>query len=88
MTAPLDVVRNAVALVCGVDAAGLDASTDLIELGADSLALVSIADVVESELAAGAVTVHIDDASLGRMQRLGEIVDYVVANRGVLTSAP
>jgi hypothetical protein len=26
----------------------------------------------------------IDDASLGRMRRLGDIVDYVAANGGVL----
>jgi acyl carrier protein len=84
MTATLDVVRNAVALVCGVDVATLDASTDLNELGADSLALVSIADVVEAEFAWAGRTLFIDDASLGRMRRLGDIVDYVAANGGVL----
>jgi acyl carrier protein len=87
MTAALDVVRNAVALVCGVDVATLDASTDLKALGADSLSLVSIADVVEAEYAAAGSPLFIDDASLGRMCRLGDIVDYVAAHGGVLTGA-
>ena len=72
----LDVVRNAVAIVCGVPAA---------DLGADSLALVSIADVVEAAVTADGGSVHIDDASLGRMQTLGEFADYVSAHRGELT---
>jgi acyl carrier protein len=87
MTPTLDIVRNAVALVCGVELARLDESTELVELGADSLALVSNADVVESELAAVGRTVSIDDASLGRMRRLGDIVDYVAARGGVLAGA-
>lgn len=87
MTAPLDAVRSAVALVCGVDPAELDAATDLAALGADSLALVSIADVVEADLGTAGVALHIDDASLGRMRRLGDIVEYVVAHGGVLSEA-
>jgi acyl carrier protein len=87
MTASLDVVRNAVARVCGTDAAGLDASTSLADLGADSLALVSIADVVEAELAAAGGALQIDDASLGRMSTVGEIVGYVDAHRGELARA-
>lgn len=71
------VVRSAVALVCGVDAARLDAETTLESLGADSLARVSIADVVEDELAAGGVVVHIDDATLAKFQTLGEIDRYL-----------
>jgi len=81
----LDVVRNAVAIVCGVPAADLDGATVLADLGADSLALVSIADVVEAAVTADGGSVHIDDASLGRMQTLGEFADYVSAHRGELT---
>lgn len=84
MTAALDAVRSAVALVCGVDSAGLDASTSLVDLGADSLALVSIADVVEAELAAAGSSLHIDDASLGRMTTIAEVVAYVDAHCGEL----
>ena len=84
MSAALDTVRRAVALVCSADLAGLDASTSLADLGADSLALVSIADVVEAELAAAGTSLDIDDASLGRMATIGEIVAYVDAHRGEL----
>ena len=70
-------VRSAVALVCGVDPAGLAADTTLEALNADSLVRVGIADVVEEELARGGVVVRIDDATLGRVATLGEIDAYL-----------
>jgi acyl carrier protein len=84
MTASLDTVRSAVALVCGTDSSSLDATTSLADLGADSLALVSIADVVEADLAAAGIALAIDDASLGGMSTLGDIVAYVDAHSGEL----
>jgi hypothetical protein len=72
-----DVVRTAVAVVCGADGASLGAGTTLAELHADSLVRVGIADVVEAELARDGVVVHIDDATLGRVTTLGEIDDYL-----------
>jgi acyl carrier protein len=87
MLAPLDAVRSAVAVVCGVPVAGLGADTVLADLGADSLALVSIADVVEAELNAGGGALSIADASLARMVTIGHIVDYIVSQRGVLAGA-
>jgi len=87
MTAVLDSVRGAVALVCGVDPADLDASSSLVDLGADSLARVSIADVLEVEFAAAGRSLSIDDASLGRIATLGEIVAYVEAHSGDLARA-
>ena len=74
LTAP---VRAAVALVCGVDPEQLSADTSLESLGADSLARVSIADVVEAELAETGVVVRIDDATLARFATLGEIDAYL-----------
>jgi acyl carrier protein len=73
-------VRDAVAIVCEVEPAGLSAQTSFDELGADSLARVSIADVVEANLLTNAQrSLHIDDAMLGRMASLGELADYVAA---------
>jgi hypothetical protein len=72
---PLAAVRGAVALVCEVDAATLSAMTRFDDVGADSLARVSIADLVEASAPPGAV-LHIGDAELCRMQRLGELADY------------
>jgi hypothetical protein len=72
---PLAAVRGAVALVCEVDAATLSAATRFDEVGADSLARVSIADLVESSAPAG-VALHIGDAELCRMEHLGELADY------------
>jgi acyl carrier protein len=74
LTAP---VRAAVALVCGVDPGGLSAQTTLESLGADSLARVSIADVVEADLAATGRSVRIDDATLAKFATLGEIDAYL-----------
>jgi acyl carrier protein len=74
LTAP---VRAAVALVCGVDPAGLTSDTTLESLGADSLARVSIADVVEADLANAGRVVRIDDATLAKFQTLGEIDAYL-----------
>jgi len=76
----LSTVRDAVAVVCEVSPGTLAAATRLEDLGADSLARVSIADVIEASIAAGSGRVlHIDDASLGRMATLGELADYVAA---------
>ena len=74
LTAP---VRAAVALVCGVEPDRLSAQTTLASLGADSLARVSIADVVEAELAAAGTIVRIDDATLAKFATLGEIDAYL-----------
>ncbi len=70
-------VRAAVALVCGADPDQLSAGTTLESLGADSLARVSIADVVEADLAASGRVVRIDDATLARFATLGEIDAYI-----------
>ncbi|HVS67398.1 MAG TPA: acyl carrier protein [Mycobacteriales bacterium] len=70
-------VRASVALVCGVDPDRLTADTSLESLGADSLARVSIADVLEADLAAAGRVVHIDDAALAKFVTLGEIDRYL-----------
>jgi acyl carrier protein len=68
-------VRDAVAVVCEVPADSLSAATSFDDLGADSLARVSIADTVEAALDRPGF--RIDDAVLGRMATLSDLVDYL-----------
>jgi acyl carrier protein len=75
-----DVVREAVAIVCEVSPDTLTPDTRFAELHADSLARVSIADVVEaSVLTRARRSVHLDDGLLGRVESLRELTDYVIA---------
>jgi acyl carrier protein len=69
-------VRTAVAIVCERPAEALSRETRFDELAADSLARVSIADMVEASAADVAADVHIDDAALCRMSTLGDLADY------------
>jgi acyl carrier protein len=74
----LGAVRDAVSIVCEVDPERLTAATSFTDLGADSLARVSIADVLEaSYLAATDRSLHIDDATLGRMAVLRDLADFI-----------
>jgi hypothetical protein len=77
----LSAVRDAVAIVCEVEPETLSGTTRFDALGADSLARVSIADLVEASAAAAAAgELHIDDASLCRMASLDDLADYASAN--------
>jgi Phosphopantetheine attachment site len=70
----LTAVLQAVSIVCEVDLADLSAATRFEDLGADSLSRVSIADVVEAEIAGRTGRrPHIDDALLGRMSTLADL---------------
>jgi len=73
-------VRDAVAVVCDVDPGSLTPETRFADLSADSLARVSIADVIEASVLTRAHRpMHIDDVSLGQVESLGELTDYVLA---------
>jgi acyl carrier protein len=73
-------IRDAVAIVCEIEPATLTDATRFDDLGADSLARVSIADLVEERAAADGSELHIDDASLCRMSSLGDLANYATAN--------
>jgi acyl carrier protein len=73
-------IRDAVAIVCEIEPATLSDATRFDDLGADSLARVSIADLVEERAAAGGSELHIDDASLSRMNSLGDLAEYATAH--------
>jgi acyl carrier protein len=71
-------VRDAVAVVCEVEAAGLAATTRFDDLGADSLSRVSIADVVEANAAAHQARIpRIDDALLCHMATLADLAEHL-----------
>lgn len=79
----LAVVRAAVARVLEVEPTTVTPATSLRDdLGADSLALVEIAEIVEEELSAGGAQLRIDDEDLERIRTVGEAVDYALARLG------
>jgi acyl carrier protein len=73
---PLNAVRDAVAVVCDVEPDTLSGTTQFAELGADSLARVSIADLLEARAADSGARLHIDDASLCRLTTLADLADF------------
>jgi acyl carrier protein len=80
------VIRDAVAAVLDVPAAGVTRETRLTEdLHADSLALVEIVELVEERLAErwpGLVpaTFRLEDAGLEELQTVGDAVTFVVTS--------
>jgi len=77
----LEAVLAAVAYVCGREVDTFDAATRLVDIGADSLVRVVVADQVEERLAAAAGGWRIPDAVLGRVATLGELADAVARLR-------
>lgn len=76
----LAVVRAAIARVLEVEPTTITPATSLRDdLGADSLALVEIAEIVEEELSATGAPLRIDDEDLERIETVGEAVDYALA---------
>ena len=80
-TEVLDVVRGAVARVLEIDAATIGPqSAFTADLGADSLALVEIVELVEEQLAPHARPgFRIEDEDLEELRTVGEAVSYAVA---------
>ena len=71
----LGVLRGVVAHVLEVDPAGVTDATRLAEdLGADSIALVQLAEVAEQRLPG----LRIDDADLDDARTVGDVADYVM----------
>jgi len=77
----LDVVRRACVTVLEVDPAAVRPDTAFVDdLGADSLALVEIVEIVEETLAPLARPgFHIEDEDLDGLRTVGEAVDYATA---------
>jgi acyl carrier protein len=76
----LGVVRDALAVVLEIDPAQVTAASALVDLDADSLALVEVAEIVEEQLAPfAAAPFVIPDADLEALATVGQVVDYVLA---------
>jgi acyl carrier protein len=75
----LAVVADVLAVVCERPARSLSRDTALADLGADSLARVELAELVEERLAAYAPDLHIPDAELEAFRTVGDAADYVAA---------
>jgi acyl carrier protein len=77
----LAMVRDAIVLVLEVDPETVTRETRLVDdLGADSLALVEIVEIVEEQLiAAGHPRFHIDDEDLESLTTVGAAVSYALA---------
>jgi acyl carrier protein len=74
-----DVVTEAVATVMEVDPASLNRDTDLVgDLGADSLAIVEIVEIVEERLSERSKSFVIADDDIERLATIGDAVDYAV----------
>lgn len=77
----LAILRDAVATVMEIDGATVSRDTRFVEdLGADSLALVEIVEILEERLMPVAPPgFRVEDADLDNIATVGEAVDYAVA---------
>ena len=75
----LALVADALAVVCEVPVGSLSRETELAAIGADSLARVELADIVEERLTAYAPGLHVPDADLDAFRTVGDAADYLSA---------
>ena len=73
------VVADALSVVCEVPAESLSPQTELAAIGADSLARVEFAEIVEERLTAYAPGLHVPDRELDGFRTVGDAVDYLLA---------
>ena len=73
----LAVVVDALSVICEVPAGALSRQTELASIGADSLARVELAELVEERLAPFAPGLHVPDAELDAFCTVGDAVDYL-----------
>ena len=73
----LDVAARALAVVLDLEADDLRADSPLADLGADSVARILWADVVEEFAATGRTSVIVSDAVLGTADTLGALAEHL-----------
>jgi acyl carrier protein len=73
----LDLVRETLGIVCERPPADITRDSRLADLGADSLARVELADIVEERLASYRPDLHIPDADLEAFTTVGDVVDHL-----------
>jgi acyl carrier protein len=71
------VVRESVAVVCEWPLEQVTEATGLADVGADSLARVGIADLVEERLATQLPGLHIPDDDLARFVTVRDLAEWV-----------
>jgi acyl carrier protein len=64
------------------DAPAVDDTTRFADLGADSLALMTLVETIEEELGERSVGFHFDDEDLSDLETVGDTVDYVLSRLG------
>lgn len=76
----LDLVRNQLAEILEIDAAGISESSSFSDdLNADSLALIELVEALEEELSDKVEGFRIDDDDLEDLRTVRDAVDYVAA---------
>ena len=78
----LELVRETLAIVCERPSAEIMRTTALAEIGADSLARVELADIVEERLAEHRPDLHIPDADLEAFRTVDDVTRYLVTQLG------
>jgi acyl carrier protein len=80
----LALIRERLAEILEIDEARITREARFAEdLDADSLALIELVEILESELGERTVGFSVDDEDLGELYTVGEATDYVVARLGV-----
>jgi acyl carrier protein len=74
---PLTVVREALAVICERPAGEITPATTLDDLGADSLARVELAEMVEEQFGASAPGLHIADDDLAAFTTVDDVASYL-----------
>jgi len=75
----LAVVTDVLAVVCGIAADSVSATTELAAIGADSLARVEMAEQLEERLTVYVPGLHIPDDDLAAFRTVGDVRDYLGA---------
>lgn len=79
----LTLVRERLAEILEIDESRVTREARFAEdLDADSLALIELVEILESELGERTVGFSVDDEDLAELHTVGEAVDYVVARLG------
>jgi acyl carrier protein len=79
----LAIIREHLAEILEIDESRIVREAGFAEdLGADSLALIELVEVLEQELGERTVGFSFDDEDLADLKTVGDAVDYVVARAG------
>ena len=77
----LDLVRDALSIVCGRDESAVSPESDLAGLGVDSLGRVALAEIVEDRLSAQLPGLHIPDDDLTEFVTVDDVARYLASRR-------